>query len=60
MVDIKRRERNNMRALVALCLIVALIAGSAIVMQHLRNSAAMQDCLASGRRNCAPIDTSHQ
>jgi hypothetical protein len=43
--------------MVALCLIVALIAGSVIVMQHLRNSAAMQDCLASGRRNCAPIDT---
>jgi hypothetical protein len=26
------------------------------VMQQLRHSAAIQDCLASGRSNCAPID----
>jgi len=54
------RERNNIRAMVALCVIVALIVGSVIVMQGLRRSTAMQDCLASGRTNCAPLDTSHR
>jgi hypothetical protein len=44
-----------LRALVGLGLILLLILGVLFVMQQLRHSAATQDCLASGRSNCAPI-----
>jgi hypothetical protein len=54
-----RRDRNNLRILVALLLIAVLIGGTAIVMQGLRRSNEMQDCLMSGRTNCAPISTNH-
>ena len=43
------------RAIVGLGLILMLILGVLFVVQHLRRAAAMQDCVASGRTNCAPI-----
>jgi hypothetical protein len=43
------------RAVVGLGLIVVLIMGVLVVMQQLRHAAAIQDCVASGRRDCAPI-----
>lgn len=46
------------RALVGLALIVALGVGALLIMQQLRHAAAIQDCVASGRWNCAPIDLS--
>jgi len=60
MTDTDNRDRSNVRAMVGLCVIVALIVGTVIVMQKLRASAALQECLASGRTNCMPIDTSHR
>jgi hypothetical protein len=38
-------------------LLVLIVVGIGVwfVMQQLRQSAAMQDCLASGRTNCAPV-----
>jgi hypothetical protein len=47
-----------LRAVVGLGLIVALILGVLFVMQQLRHAAAIQDCVASGRTNCAPITSS--
>jgi hypothetical protein len=44
-----------LRAVVGLGLIAALIVGVLLVMQQLRHAAAIQDCVASGRSNCAPI-----
>ena len=44
-----------MRAVVGLGLIAASIVGVLLVMQQLRHAAAIQDCVASGRSNCAPI-----
>jgi hypothetical protein len=44
-----------LRAVVGLGLIAALIVGALLVMQQLRHAAAIQDCVASGRSNCAPI-----
>jgi hypothetical protein len=49
-------SRSPLRALVGLGLAAVLILGVLFVMQQLRHSAAIQDCLASGRSNCAPID----
>jgi hypothetical protein len=46
-----------LRAVVGLGLIVMLILGVLFVMQQLRHAAAIQDCVASGRSNCAPITT---
>ena len=43
------------RAVVGLGLIAVLIVGVLFVMQQLRHAAAIQDCVASGRRDCAPV-----
>ncbi len=48
---------SPLRTLVGLGLVIALIAGVWFVMQQLRHAAAIQDCVSSGRTNCAPIDT---
>lgn len=49
------------RALLGLLLLVGLVVAVLYVVHALQESARMQDCLASGRTNCAPIDTtSHQ
>ena len=44
------------RALVGLLVIIVLIGAVWFVMQRLRESGRMQDCLAAGRTNCAPIE----
>jgi hypothetical protein len=53
------REGHNTspwRSFFGLLLVVALSAGAWIVLSHLRRSAALQECFASGRTNCLPID----
>ena len=47
---------SRLRAVVGLGLIVALVVGVLFVMQQLRSAAAVQDCVASGRTNCVPIN----
>jgi hypothetical protein len=47
-------------ALVGLVAIVLLVVGVLFVMYRLNQSAKLQDCLASGRTNCAPIETPAQ
>ncbi len=44
------------RALVGLVVLVLAGIGVWYMVQQLQKSAAMQDCLASGRTNCAPIN----
>ncbi|WP_428492819.1 hypothetical protein [Rhodopila sp.] len=51
--------RSPRRAAVGLALLLALIVGVLFVVQQLRHSAAIQDCVASGRTNCAPITATH-
>jgi hypothetical protein len=46
---------SPLRAVVALVLVVVLILGVLFIMQQLRRASAIQDCVASGRTNCAPI-----
>lgn len=43
--------------LVALLLVLALGAAFWFVMHRLNEAAQIQDCVASGRTNCAPIET---
>ncbi len=45
------------RALIGLLLLVCLVVAVLFVVRELQESSRMQDCLASGRTNCAPIET---
>jgi hypothetical protein len=57
MADDEEGPRSPLRAVVGLALIAVAILGVLFVMQQLRHAAAIQDCVASGRTNCAPIST---
>jgi hypothetical protein len=46
---------SPLRAVVGLGLILVLIVGVLFVMRQLQNAASVQDCVASGRRDCVPI-----
>ncbi|MBN9559782.1 MAG: hypothetical protein J0H14_03515 [Alphaproteobacteria bacterium] len=48
---------SRRRALAGIVVIVLIIVAVVFVIGRLRESARMQDCLASGRTNCAPIET---
>jgi hypothetical protein len=50
---------SPLRAVVGLGLIVVLILAVLFVMRELQHAAAIQDCVASGRTNCAPIPSGH-
>jgi len=47
---------SPLRALAGLLLVAVLIVAVLFVMRELRSAARMQDCVASGRTNCAQID----
>lgn len=47
-------------ALAGLAVIVLLVLAGLWLAHQLRGSASMQDCLASGRTNCAPVETPAQ
>jgi hypothetical protein len=51
-------ESNQRRALVGLIAIVGLILAVLFIMHRLNQAAQIQDCVASGRTNCAPVQTS--
>lgn len=40
----------------ALVMILLLVVGGWFLIQWLTSSSKMQDCIMSGRKNCAPID----
>ena len=46
-----------LRAIVGLGLILVLILAVLFILQQLQNASAIQDCVASGRTNCAPISS---
>jgi hypothetical protein len=50
-------KRGPMGAVVGLGLIAVLILGLLFVMQQLWHAAAIEDCVASGRSNCAQISS---
>ena len=50
-------EPNPRRALIALVAIVALVVAVLFIMHRLNQATQIQDCVASGRTNCAPIET---
>jgi len=59
MSDDELEPSGRYRALVGLVVIVLLVIAVLFIMHRLEQGAKMQDCLASGRTNCAPIETQH-
>jgi hypothetical protein len=49
----RRRNRSNVAALVFAAILIAV---GWLLVQKLGATGRMQDCLMSGRTNCAPID----
>jgi hypothetical protein len=45
------------RALIGFIAIVAMVVAVLFIMRRLRQAAEIQDCVAAGRTNCAPIET---
>lgn len=43
-------------ALGALIVIVLLVVGAVLLVRGLHRTAAVQDCLMAGRRDCVPIE----
>jgi hypothetical protein len=52
-------QGSNRGPLAALVVVVLLIVGGFWLVQHLRATSALQDCVMSGRTNCAPITPTH-
>jgi hypothetical protein len=50
-------DGTRSRALIAAGIIVLLMVVGFVLARQLWSSAKLQDCLMSGRTNCAPIDT---
>jgi hypothetical protein len=49
-------DQRRSRALIGLIIILALAILGTVLVQELRKEGALEDCLMSGRRNCAPIE----
>jgi hypothetical protein len=47
-------------ALIALLVVVVLIGAVMFIMNRLNQAGRLQDCVASGRTNCAPIEPQRQ
>jgi len=43
-------------ALIGLALVLVLVVASYFLVNALRRNADLEDCLMSGRKNCAPIE----
>ena len=49
---------SSMRQVIAALIVLAVLVGGGLWLSGtLRGASAIQDCVAAGRTNCAPIDT---
>ena len=48
-------QPNRRGALIGLVVIVVLVLGGLWISHVLRGASAIQDCVMSGRTNCAPV-----
>lgn len=51
---------SPLRAVVGLLAIAGLIVVVLFIMHQLQHAASIQDCVAAGRTNCAPIEAPRQ
>jgi hypothetical protein len=58
MADNRRQDGNRRAALVAIAAVAVLAAIGWYLAHALTRSARLQDCVLSGRTNCAPLEES--
>jgi hypothetical protein len=49
-------EQRRSAALIGLIIVLALAVAGIVLFRELRKNAQLEDCLMSGRTNCAPIE----
>ena len=54
--DNEHEPDSRRPALIGLALVLLLVVGAYFLVTALRKNADLEDCLMSGRRNCAPIE----
>ena len=52
-------KNQDTKTLAGLVVAIALVALTVFLMVKLKDGTKLLDCIASGRKNCAPIDTSN-
>ena len=50
-------ERSRSGAVVGLVVVLALVVAAVYLVHALHKESQLEDCLMSGRTNCAPIET---
>jgi hypothetical protein len=48
--------QSRSRALIGLIVVAVLVVAAVYLVHALRNESQLEDCLMSGRSNCAPIE----
>ena len=49
-------DQRRSAALIGLIIILALAIAGVVIVRELREKSQLEDCLMSGRHNCAPIE----
>ena len=49
-------DQSRTRALIGLIVVAVLVVAAVYLVHALRNESKLEDCLMSGRSNCAPIE----
>jgi hypothetical protein len=49
-------QQSRSRALIGLVVVALLVVAAVYLLHALRNESNLEDCLMSGRSNCAPIE----
>jgi len=55
--DRDQEPESRRGAVIGLAVVLLLVVAGYFIMTALRHNAQVEDCLMSGRRNCAPIET---
>jgi hypothetical protein len=58
MADRNKETGNQRRSMIALGVVVLLFMVGWLLARELYADSKMEDCMMSGRTNCAPLDTS--
>ncbi len=55
--DDQGSERSRSGAVIGLIIVLVLVVAAVYLVHALRKESQLEDCLMSGRTNCAPIET---
>jgi hypothetical protein len=54
--DENDQDQSRSRALIGLVIVAVLVVAAVYLVHALRKESQLEDCLMSGRSNCAPIE----